>query len=242
MDVFPSDSTITDLRDVRAILFDAVGTVMTPEPSVAQAYHAAGRRHGSELSRDEVSRRFSAEFRRTRTSTDATNECRERENWRQIVANVFTDVVHTESLFDELWEHFAVPAHWRLFDDVQECWQQLAGRGLILGIASNFDERLVGICQAHPPLNECDHVFWSAQMGIRKPNLEFFKRVAERLQLEPAQLLLIGDDLHNDYWGAKTANWRSLLINRKSANPIPGHFPRADLIHSIAEILELLAL
>lgn len=228
------------LRGVRVILFDAVGTLITPKPAVADVYQAAGLRHGSELVRDEVSRRFSSAFRRTRTPTAPTNEQRERETWRQIVADVFTDVANCELLFHELWDHFAAPRHWGLYDDVRDSWRQLTERGYILGVASNFDERLTGICQAHPPLNTCGHLFWSAQLQVRKPNPVFYQRVAERLQLQPAELLLIGDDVHSDYFGAKAAGWRSLLIIRESEQPTPGEVRQADIIHSIADIPRLL--
>lgn len=229
------------LPGVRAILFDAVGTLIAPKPAVADVYHAAGRRHGSELSRDEVSRRFSTAFRRSRTSTAPTNEQRERETWRRIVADVFTDVANCELLFQELWDHFASPICWRLYDDVRDCWPRLAERGYILGVASNFDERLIAICQAHPPLNTCGHLFWSAQLRVRKPDPVFYQRVAKRLQLQPAELLLIGDDVHSDYFGAKAAGWRSLLIIRESDPAVPNTVRQADIIHSIADIPKLLA-
>ena len=229
------------LHGVRAVLFDAVGTLITPKPAVADVYHAAGRRHGSALARDEVSRRFSNAFRRTRTPTAPTNEQRERETWRQIVANVFTDVTDCELLFHELWDHFATPSCWRLYDDVSSAWQELTQREYTLGVASNFDERLIGICQTHPPLNNCQHLFWSAQLRVRKPDPAFYVRVAERLQLEPAELLLIGDDLHNDYLGARAAGWRSLLIVRESSRTVPDTIGQADTVRNLTEIPRLLA-
>ena len=35
------------LRGVRALAFDAVGTLITPDPPVQAAYEAVGRRHGN---------------------------------------------------------------------------------------------------------------------------------------------------------------------------------------------------
>ncbi len=37
------------LADVDAVFFDAVGTLIHPEPAAAQAYAEIGRRHGSQL-------------------------------------------------------------------------------------------------------------------------------------------------------------------------------------------------
>src|SRR5262245_9689568 len=51
------------LSNVRAVLFDAVGTVLYPNPPAATAYYEAGQRFGSRLSAAEVARRYAAAFR-----------------------------------------------------------------------------------------------------------------------------------------------------------------------------------
>jgi putative hydrolase of the HAD superfamily len=51
-----------------------------------------------------------------------------------------------------------------------------------------------------------DGVFASCDLGARKPGPAFFDRLAERLNLEPANLLLI-DDSHENVAGARIAGW-----------------------------------
>ena len=232
---------IDPLRPVRAVLFDAVGTIMTPAPAVSDAYLNAGRRHGAQLSREVVSQRFSAAFQKSRTSTAPTNEALERETWRQIVREVFPDVAESERLFHELWDHFADPTHWRVFDDVQTSWQRLQEMGLTLGIASNFDKRLVEICDAHAPMDTCTHRFWSAQLQSRKPSSDFFTRITETLGLDPAEMLMIGDDVTNDYFGARQAGWQSLLVVRKPGRSRAPEIPANHVIKSLEQVAELLA-
>src|SRR5436309_68347 len=52
------------LADVDAVFFDAVGTLIHPEPSPAAAYAEVARRHGCALTAEEVRPRFAAAFAR----------------------------------------------------------------------------------------------------------------------------------------------------------------------------------
>ena len=220
---------------VAAVLFDAVGTLIEPDPPVAEAYQAAGRRFGSQLSSQQILSRFRAAFARQERldaaeSGDRTDEPRERRRWQAIVGEVFDDVADSAGLFDALWRHFAASAHWRLCPGAADCWRELSARGLALGIASNFDARLLAVCEGLAPLDECRRVFVSSQLGVRKPNPAFFAAIAERLRLPPERILLIGDDLDNDYLAAAAAGWQSVLID-----PARRH----DVKRRIASLAEL---
>ena len=217
--------TSLDLTGVRAVLFDAVGTVVSPSPPVAAAYAQAAERFGLRAAEEEVDWRFRAAFAR-QEAIDArngwrTDEARERGRWRAIVAEVFPDADDGEGLFDALWRHFADPAHWAAFDDVTACWRTLADRGLIVGLASNFDERLGGIVRGLSPLAGCRHVFTSSGLGWRKPAREFFDSIAAALRLPPREIVLVGDDLDNDYRGARQAGWQTVLLQRSAAGAPP---------------------
>ncbi|HJT31620.1 MAG TPA: HAD-IA family hydrolase [Pirellulales bacterium] len=207
------------LPDIQAVLFDAVGTLIFPDPPVAAAYAAAGARFGSKLTLDEIGRRFRTAFAR-QEAVDAekyghrTSEDRENTRWQAIVAEVFDDANDPPALFEALWEHFAEPRHWRLYADAAELWAMHAARAALTCIASNFDGRLTKICQGLPPLDRCRHVFVSSELGVRKPSPDFFRAIERRLNLRPSQLLLIGDDWHSDYLAAKAAGWQAKFIDR----------------------------
>jgi putative hydrolase of the HAD superfamily len=234
---------LTRLTGVRAVVFDAVGTLLRPEPAVGVAYAQAARRLGSTRDAAEVQARFrtawQAEEARDRdtgglrsddtgglrsddtgglrsvnSSGLRTDEARERLRWQRIVAEVFPEVAEQDDLFAELWDHFADPGSWRLFDDVAETWRELEQRGLVLAIASNFDERLPGICASFAPLTRCRHVFASSAVGYRKPAVEFYGRVAAALDLPAESILMVGDDMENDVVAARQAGWQALLIAR----------------------------
>lgn len=204
---------------MRAVLFDAVGTLLVPEPEVGLAYADAGRAQGVVFAPDEIRRRFrgafSAEEARDRAAGDGrTSPQRERARWRSIVGQVFHEAPGDvfEPILERLWEHFARPENWRLVAGVAAVFEALESRGLTLGVASNFDERLHRVLAGHPPLDRCGRVFVSAELGYRKPAAGFFRAIESRLGLAADDLVLVGDDVVNDYQGAVQAGWRAVLV------------------------------
>jgi putative hydrolase of the HAD superfamily len=199
---------------IRAILFDAVGTLIYPDPSVAEVYRREGQKLGSKYSADEIGERFRASIKQ-HYQGGQTSELRELERWRRIVYEVIDDVDDAqELLLTALWRHFGSPSAWRLFDDVSPAWREYSRRGYLLGIASNFDSRLRTVCRGHPPLHECRQIFVSSEVGYAKPEPGYYRAVQEQLGLLPEQILLIGDDAAADVAGPLAAGWHALWLRR----------------------------
>src|SRR5262245_54780253 len=104
--------------EIQAVAFDAVGTLLFPEPSAAVVYADVGRRFGSRLDVEEIARRFRAAFHEEEQIDVAddlrTSEEREERRWRRIVKRVLDDVSDGEQCFRRLYDHFARPDAWRL--------------------------------------------------------------------------------------------------------------------------------
>ena len=104
---------------VRVVVFDVVGTLVEPGPSVADAYRGAAARHGVAMDPVEIRRRFATAWRRQEavdaaaTPAFATSRTREAERWRGIVAEVFGNVAAADAIFADLWDHFGRPEAWR---------------------------------------------------------------------------------------------------------------------------------
>ena len=220
-------------RVIRWILFDAVGTLIYPDPPIAEAYYAAAHDYGSHLAIDEIALRFRVAFaaelgvdaasESNSLSRPRTNETQERRRWQRIVAQAIDDVPsnNANALFERLWTHFAQAAHWRLYDDLAPALTGLAARSFRLGIASNFDSRLHNIIAGHPALKKCEKVFVSSHIGFTKPDPRFFAAITEQLAVPPDQILLVGDDERADIIGAKAAGWQALRLNRDPQNGAP---------------------
>lgn len=222
-----------ELTTVDFVLFDAVGTLIYPHPSPAEVYHEFGHRHGRDLSLDEVRLRFSAAFHKYHVS-GPTQESIEYQRWQRVIADVFDTPLESD-LFLALWEHFSRPQSWKVFDDVAAAFDELRRRHVPFGIASNFDARLIRLCAELPPLNGVGRIFHSSAVGWAKPQLEFFTFVQQQLDIEPARILLVGDDEVKDLGGALTASWQAILVDRST--------DRRDkqTINNLMNVLEFLA-
>lgn len=202
---------------VRAVCFDAVGTLIVPDPPAAVAYADVGRRFGSRLPVDVIEARFRAAFRAEEAIDHQnglrTDEGREERRWRRIVAAVLDDVGDGEGCFRALWEHFSHPEAWRCAPDAAATLAELARRGYGLGLASNYDRRLRTVVAGLPALRPIEWLVISSEVGWRKPARPFFDAVVVTAGVSADQILFVGDDPVNDDEGARAAGLRSLLLD-----------------------------
>ena len=202
----------------QAIVFDVVGTLVEPAPTVAEAYRAAALRHGIDRDVADIGSRFRAAWRRQEAvdadsvPAFATSGTRERERWRAIVADVFAAAPASDAIFDDLWTHFGRPDAWRPIPAGRDLVRAARDAELTVALASNFDERLFGIAPVIEPLSWADHVFASSELGWRKPAVEFFRTVERRLGRRPSELVLVGDDPELDIAAGRRAGWHVLPI------------------------------
>jgi putative hydrolase of the HAD superfamily len=214
----------------RAVFFDAVGTLIHPEPDAATVYAEVGRRFGTGLDAATSRLRFREAFARQdaidREHDWRTDERRELERWRTIVGEVLPDVDDTEACFRELYEHFSRPANWRCDAELAAAALRLRRRGVVVGIASNFDERLRRVLAGWPRLAELPCVI-SAEVGWRKPSPRFFEAMARAAGLEINRIVYVGDDRVNDYDAARACGCTAYLVPRQApggAVESPGSF------------------
>jgi putative hydrolase of the HAD superfamily len=225
----------SDLPDVAAIIFDAVGTLLHPNPAAAEAYVMVGRRFGSRHDVDVIRERFRAGFSREEEADGRNNlrtsEAREVQRWRNIVCTVLDDVPDQEACFSALFEHFAQPDAWRCDPEAGIVLAELSRRGILLGIASNFDQRLRRVVAGFEELRPvAEHLIISSEIGWRKPAPAFFTALCEHFCLPAERLLLVGDDRHNDYDGARAAGLQAILLD---SNPLLGVERRVSSLGSL---------
>jgi putative hydrolase of the HAD superfamily len=208
---------------VRAVVFDAVGTVIRPDPPAAVIYSEVAKRLGSRVASGEIPARFRRAFGQQeeidRLVGLQTSEEREMQRWRQIVTQVLDDVADTEECFRELFDHFSDPSAWRCEAEIGPVLEELASRGYALGLASNYDRRLRRVVTGLPMLTRLERLIISSEVGWRKPAPEFFAAIAQTFGLPGSQILYVGDDLMNDYEGARSAGLHAVLYDPRCAAP-----------------------
>jgi putative hydrolase of the HAD superfamily len=208
---------------VQAILFDAGDTLFRVRGSVGEAYAGVARRYGVAVVPAEIESRFRAAFGAMPPlgfPGVAAEELPQREYawWKQVVAAVFSACAFTDfdAFFDDLFQHFADAGSWELFPDTQPALIALRARGLRLGIVSNFDGRLVGICEGLGIAAHFDTIVMSGRVGYAKPDPRIFAVALERLGITAADAVHVGDSEREDVRGAQAAGLRAVLITRQS--------------------------
>ncbi len=230
---------------IRAIVFDAVGTLIHPDPPAAAVYADVGRRFGSRLPPAEVRVRFAQAFAGQelldREAGLRTSEERELQRWRTIVAQTLYDVRDREGCFQELYEHFAQPKAWRCDPDASRVLGYLHRFEYRPSLASNFDQRLHAIRAGLPELRDIDQLIVSSEVGWRKPAPEFFAAVARTLTLPPEEIMLVGDDRVNDYDGARQAGMQAVLLDPRDKHPdLRESVWRISHLDRVVDLLEFL--
>lgn len=143
----------------------------------------------------------------------------------------------------ELWRHLGVerPAAWEelvyskddLYPDALDCLEHLRSCGLVVGIAGNQSAALEE--WARSAALPVDIVAGSASLGVRKPDLRFFSRLAELAHAEPAEVAYVGDRVDNDVLPALEAGLVAIHLRRGPWGKLQTTPPRAIAIESLAE-------
>jgi len=208
---------------LRAVFFDAVGTVIFPKPPAHEVYAALAVKQGAALDPRVVRERFVAAYRveedADRTSGWRTSEERERTRWRTIVTSALAGLPDPEAGFLDLFEHFARPSSWEVNPDAAEVLAQLTSRGFVLGMGTNYDSRVERVMAGLPELRPlAERLVVSAAVGFRKPAAEFFEEVIRVAGCSPSEILFVGDDAENDFAGARAAGLHAVLLDPKHSS------------------------
>ena len=200
----------------KAVTFDAGGTLIHPWPSVGQIYADAAAQHtGQNFPPELLKQRFVAAWRALEDFTHT------RSDWARLVDATFsglTDLPPSQTFFPELYEHFAQPVAWRIFEDVLPTLDILASRGLKLGVISNWDERLRPLLGGLKLHTYFDPIIISSELGFCKPSRVIFETAADKLGLLPGTILHVGDSPANDAEAARAAGFQALLLDRGRKN------------------------
>jgi putative hydrolase of the HAD superfamily len=230
---------------IRAIFFDAAGTLIKPARRVGETYAVLAQKYGVEPSAAEITERFRLCFHSAPPlafpGTPATRiEDLERAWWKELVRRVFEPwdgFQRFDDYFAELFAYFAQPDAWVLYPEVAETLSVLERRGLVLSVISNFDSRLIGILEGLGAAHWFEHIFVSSRVGYAKPDRQIFQTALERHGLEAGDALHVGDSEEKDLLGANRAGLKGVLVERNGAGN-SNLSPRITSLRSIPSLLD----
>jgi len=219
----------TPLPPVRAITFDVGGTLIEPWPSVGHVYAEVAAKFGVRAIAPEL---LTGNFVRAWKAQPQFDY--RRESWFAVVRETFAPVELPPEFFPALYDRFAEPAAWRVYEDVIPTLTNLRDQGLRLGIISNWDERLRPLLARLELKQFFDSQIISCEVGATKPAAQLFQRAAAELGLRPGELLHVGDHHEFDVLGARGAGVHGLQIERR--RPVAEGWQIASLRELLARI------
>ena len=207
---------------IRAVFFDAAGTLIKPTRRVGESYAIVAKKYGRDIAPSDITARFRLCFETSPPlafpGASATQlAALEREWWKNLVLRVFEPwggVERFDECFSELFEYFAGAAAWALYPEVAATLAALKERGLILDVISNFDSRLHRILAGLGIAGRFDEVFVSSAVGHAKPDPRIFQAALRRHGLAPADVAHIGDSETKDIRGASDLGLTAILVDR----------------------------
>jgi putative hydrolase of the HAD superfamily len=210
------------VKEIRAITFDAGGTLLYPYPSVGEIYSEVMRGHGLSLKGEVLDRAFRVAWKEAHSKPRVGISVHDEKTWwRDLVRRTLRDLGKPsdfEALFEELWHTFAKPHRWKLHDGAMETISVLKKRGYRLAILSNWDPRLRILLEGFGLAGLFDEMIISSEVGSEKPDERIFRIVEERLKLKPQDLLHVGDSQFHDWEGATRVGWNCLLVTHSDSD------------------------
>jgi putative hydrolase of the HAD superfamily len=206
---------------IKAIFFDALGTLFHLTRSVGHHYALAGSEVGLTLDSHQLDDAFYSAWKKMppRVAIAGPREDDDKGWWRELVDLVLAQVAPALSEFDRdnffeiTYEHFAEPGVWELYPEGPGVLEQLQP-SFQLAVVSNFDGRLRFILQHLGISKFFEHIFISSEIGADKPDPEIFRRALKLIGLKPNQVLHVGDDPERDWEAASAAGLPVFRLDR----------------------------
>ena len=207
---------------IKAISFDAVGTLFYLTKTVGDHYAYVGREVGLDLDAQKLERAFHEAWNQMpqRAAIDGPREDDDKGWWRELVDVVLDQVAPSmseldrDNFFEIAYEHFAEAGVWELYPEVPSVLEQLHPR-FRLAVISNFDGRLRLILEHLGISKFFTHVFVSSEVGSDKPDPEIYRRALKFINLKPNEVLHVGDDPQRDWEGASAAGLSIFRLDRR---------------------------
>ena len=210
-------------QPLRAVLFDAAGTLIRPREAVGRSYARAAARCGLRIEPRRLEVAFRGALRRAPPMVfpglppeQIPNA--ERGWWRDRVGEVLragdpsATPAAIDACFAELFEYYAEAVAWRVVAGARGALSGLRDAGLRLAVASNFDHRLRGLLCGLDLAPYFEFTLLPGELGVAKPDPRFLRAALARLRLCPAEVLYVGDDPERDTAPARRLGLRSWQI------------------------------
>lgn len=222
----------------RAILFDALGTLLQLEQPAPRLCRELAGRYAVSITEVEARHAMAAEISFYRSHLDQGRDPHSLAALREACAAELRRALPPDARRHlpsppELVDALLASLHFHAFSDAAPALRGYRARGLRLVVVSNWDVSLhmvLGNVGLRPFL---DAVLTAAEAGVRKPDPAIFRQALDLAGSSAAEAIHVGDSLDEDVAGARAAGIEPVLVSR-DGSPAPGGI---RVVSSLPEIL-----
>jgi len=223
----------------RAILLDALGTLVQLEPPAPRLRAELARRFAIEVTEAQAARAIAAEIAYYRSHLDEGGDAARLEALRRRCAEVLRKALPGSDRLSAvppgaLTEALLASLRFDAFDDVAPALVHWRKHGVRLVVVSNWDVSLHQVLERVRLTPLLDGVVTSAEAGARKPAAAIFERGLRLARAAPTEAIHVGDSLAEDVAGARAAGIAAVLVRRDGGEPPPG----VAAIRTLSELSE----
>ncbi len=205
------------MKSVELITFDLGGTLLSPFPTVGEAYAEELEDLGYICDPTRLQSRFDSAIQDWMQYHGQGNSRDDRESWLSIVRTTIAEENIPEDsfarVFEQLYEAFAHASRWSNHDGTRDAIETLTARGVRLAVASNNDTRARQVLKEHQLIDFFEALFLSGEIGFEKPDERFFAHISEVTRVPPENILHIGDSPRHDFDGARNAGMQAYIVS-----------------------------
>jgi putative hydrolase of the HAD superfamily len=202
-----------------AVTLDAMGTLVSIEPPGPRLQRSLERRLGLavELARCEGAMRV--EMRHYRAHCTAARDASSLAALRLDCASLIADALALDVSGPELLPSLTDAISFQAYEDAMPALRRLAAAGLKLAVIANWDISLTDVLRRLGLADPFATIVTAAAVGAAKPDPEPFRVALERLGVDAARCVHVGDDPVTDVAGARGAGLTAVLIDRSGRAP-----------------------
>jgi len=206
----------------RALLLDALGTLVELEPPAEPLRRELRDRFGLDVSADAAAVALRAEIAFYRAHHDEASDRARLVDLRARAAAALRDALPAEASalpLAPLTEALLAALRFRPFPEVPEVLRAARAAGTRLVVVSNWDVSLHDVLEETGLAALVDGVVTSAELGCAKPQPAIFARGLALAGAAAGEAVHVGDSVEHDVVGAQAAGIAPLLVVRDGTAP-----------------------
>ncbi len=210
---------------MKALLLDALGTLVALEPPAPRLRRNLAERCGIEISGAEAETAIAAEIGYYRAHLDEGRDAASLADLRRRCAAALREALPPRarpSDPDAALRTLLASLRFHAFDDARPALEAARARDLRVVVVSNWDCSLPDVLEWIGLAPALDGIVSSAVVGARKPSRAIFERALLIAGVPAGDTIHVGDSLVEDVEGARAAGIEPVLISRDGTPGPPG--------------------